>query len=122
MAERANELSLSCEGQGEGTHAFTPFTSFARSPSLRHPASVDAQTGPRDRCRTIAAQKDCCGRNLFDLHELLAGLALENDLRDDFLARQAIDPGLIVDLLLYQRRAHPAGTDCVAGDALTRGL
>src|SRR6266850_4700340 len=108
-------------------HSFTPsplhsFTLHAFTGLLCHPSAVDRQRRAGNRGGGIAAEKHRKRGHFLDLDELLARLALEDDVPDDVLARDAVHLRLVIDLLLHQRSQHVPRADRVAGDALARGL
>ena len=93
--------------------------SLLSAPSSRRPWAAPRRS-PRRRCRCTGTAARAA--ELGHLDEALVGLVLQQHVADHLVARDAVRLGLVVDLLLDQRRAHVAGADGVAGDAVLGGL
>src|SRR5207302_11012705 len=70
----------------------------------------------------VGAQKQRELADLFRRGEFARGLLLGQQPALCFFRRELLTARQIVDLLLHERREHPAGTDGVAGDRRRGGL
>src|SRR6184192_1839627 len=93
-----------------------------RKALLRGPAAVDRERGAADLRGGIRAEKKRERADLLRRDEFAGGLLLGEQTAPRLRLRNLFAPRELVDLLLHQRRQHPAGTDRVAGDAAVRGL
>src|SRR5262245_56706860 len=90
-------------------------SSMGRPISVRGPAAVDRQGGPGDGLRRVAGEEDGEGADLAGPGEFPGRLVGQQHLLDDPVAGDAVRLGLVLDLLLDQRRPDVAGADGVGG-------
>ena len=85
---------------------------------MGRPPAIDRQSRAGDRCRRFAGEKDRQRAQFLDARKMLVGLLRQQHVVDDLFARNAVRPGLAVDLRLDQRRIDVSRTDRIAGDAV----
>src|SRR5229473_1677529 len=89
---------------------------------LCRPAAIDGYRRARDLvCRRRAQEGDGAAK-LLRRSKIQRRLLLSQKLLDGFLLTYASLRSDVADLLFNQRRSHPAGTNCVAGNAAPGGL
>src|SRR5262245_21548494 len=90
--------------------------------SLRYPAAVDRVGRAGYRLGRVAAEEHGKRADIFRLGELVHRLFLGHQLDGLLFRARACFLGARVDLLLHERRQHPAGANRVTGYAIVCGL
>src|SRR5215212_9401343 len=90
---------------------------FIAASSLCRPAAVDRKGDAADLRRGIRAEEGCERPDLLRRGEFERGLFLAQQLCPCVVPAEPFPLGNVVDLLLHQRRQHPARADRIAGHA-----